>query len=93
MQLYNHTLDEEEEHDVYSRFNCFDINPKNNPYRKLGDTYYYRLNRLYKMFDAHKKLLFTADDIVSDFRVIYRNDPERDLLDNALKYVKSRGQI
>ncbi|CAI2361297.1 unnamed protein product [Moneuplotes crassus] len=90
MQLYNHTMNEEEAHDVYSRFNCFDINPKNNPYRKLCDTYYYRLNRLYKMFDTNKKLLFTAEEIISDLKVIYRNDPERDLLDNALNSAKRK---
>ena len=70
---------------VFQRYNCLEVTAEFNPFKKLSDSYYYKLNKNYNLFDNQGKLTFSPTNVIDDFTVIFGKGKETNILNRALR--------
>ena len=68
---------------TFKRYNSLEVTSEYNPYKKLSDCYYYKLNKNYKLFDMNDDLNWGVQDIVNDLTVIFGQGKELNALKRA----------
>lgn len=60
----------------FRRYSSFDYTSEFNPFRKLCDTYYYKINKNFKFLNAAQEVMYSIDEVIEDMTILFPKGKE-----------------